>query len=279
VTTAYFEASGITKSYGRAGRTNCVLDSVTLQIERGEFVAVVGFSGAGKTTLVSILAGLSRPEKGSVRLEGRAMTEPSPERAVVFQTYALLPWLTAFENVHLAVDQVFLQYDDEKKRQHTDRYLAMVGLSAARDKKPAQLSGGMRQRVALARALAVEPAILLMDEPLGALDALTRATLQDELARIHHKSGATVVMVTNDVDEAVLLADRIVPLSAGPAATLGPSFQVDIERPRDRRAMNHDPAFKQIRKQVLEFLMASSAARRPPRVGSSPQRQLSLVPT
>jgi nitrate/nitrite transport system ATP-binding protein len=145
----------------------------------------------------------------------------------------------------------------------------MVGLSAARDKRPAQLSGGMRQRVALARAHAVEPAILLMDEPLSALDALTRATLQDELARIHKKSGATMVMVTNDVDEAVLLADRIVPLSAGPGATLGPSFQVDIERPRDRRAVNHIPAFKEVRKQVLEFLMASSAAKRSPRVSSA----------
>jgi len=154
----------------------------------------------------------------------------------------------------------------------------MVGLSAAHDKRPAQLSGGMRQRVALARGLAVEPAILIMDEPLGALDALTRATLQDELSRIHRKSGATMVMVTNDVDEAVLLADRIVPLSAGPGATSGPSFHVDIERPRDRRTINHDPAFKEIRKQVLEFLMASSAARRPARK-DVPLSHLSLVPT
>ena len=226
------------------GEQRRVLDSLTLQIEKGEFVSVVGFSGSGKTTLVSILAGLLSPDQGSVTLDGRRMTEPSHERAVVFQTYALLPWLTAFENVYLAVDQVFAKYSQEQKRQHTERYLAMVGLSAAHDKRPAQLSGGMRQRVALARGLAVEPAILIMDEPLGALDALTRATLQDELSRIHRKSGATMVMVTNDVDEAVLLADRIVPLSAGPGATSGPSFHVDIERPRDRRAMNHDPAIQ-----------------------------------
>ena len=275
---AYFEARDIRKSYRRNGRTTCVLEAVTLQIERGEFVAVVGFSGCGKTTLVSILAGLTAAEAGSVILDGRAMTEPSPERAVVFQTYALLPWLTAFENIYLAVDQVFTTFDRKQKHEHTDKYLAMVGLSAARDRKPAQLSGGMRQRVALARALAVEPAILLMDEPLSALDALTRAALQQEFARIHQRSGATMVMVTNDVDEAVLLADRIVPLTAGPEATLGPSFHVDIERPRDRRAINHHPAFKEVRKQVLEFLIASSAARRPSRLPPSTSR-LSLVPT
>ena len=275
---AYFEARDISMSYRQSGRTTRVLASLTLQIERGEFVAVVGFSGSGKTTLVSILAGLLEPEAGCVILDGRRMTEPSPERAVVFQTYALLPWLTAFENIYLAVDQVFTTFDPTQKQEHTDKYMAMVGLSAARDKKPAQLSGGMRQRVALARALAVEPAILLMDEPLSALDALTRATLQQEVARIHQRSGATMVMVTNDVDEAVLLADRIVPLSAGPEATLGPSFYVDIERPRDRRAINHHHGFKEVRRQVLEFLISSSAARRPLQRHLS-NSQLSLVPT
>jgi nitrate/nitrite transport system ATP-binding protein len=275
---AYFEARDISKSYRRKGRTTRVLESLTLPIERGEFVAVVGFSGSGKTTLISILAGLLVPEAGCVLLDGRRMSEPSPERAVVFQSYALLPWLTAFENIYLAVDQVFTTFNRIQKHEHTDKYMAMVGLSAARDKRPAQLSGGMRQRVALARALAVEPAILLMDEPLSALDALTRAALQQELARIHQRSGATMVMVTNDVDEAVLLADRIVPLSAGPPATFGPSFQVDIERPRDRRAINHHPAFKEVRQQVLEFLISSSAMRRPTqrRRSTSP---LSLVPT
>jgi nitrate/nitrite transport system ATP-binding protein len=275
---AYFEAADIDKSYGQ-GETAChVLESLTLRIEPGEFVSVIGFSGAGKTTLVSILAGLLRPDRGSVMVDGRPVTGPSPERAVVFQTYALLPWLTAFENVYLGVDQVFSDWKRSRKRIQTERYMAMVGLSAANDKKPAQLSGGMRQRVALARALAVEPAILLMDEPLSALDALTRATLQSELARIHRQSKATMVLVTNDVDEAVLLADRIVPLGAGPRATLGPSFQVDIERPRDRRAVNHDPAFKAIRKQVVEFLMSSAAERRsrpPARAGV----ELDLVPT
>jgi nitrate/nitrite transport system ATP-binding protein len=259
---AYFEANGICKSYGRNESATHVLESVDLCIERGEFVSVVGFSGAGKTTLVSILAGLLAPDRGAVVLEGRPAAGPSPKRAVVFQTYALLPWLTVFENVYLGVDAVFSNRSAEEKRAHVEKYVAMVGLSAARDKKPAQLSGGMRQRVAVARALALEPAILLMDEPLGALDALTRASLQDELARIHRQSGATMVLVTNDVDEAVLLADRIVPLGAGPRASLGPSFPVEIERPRDRRAMNHDPAYKLVRKQVIEFLMASSAERR-----------------
>jgi nitrate/nitrite transport system ATP-binding protein len=275
---AYFEATDVSKSYGRNGDATHVLESLTLKIELGEFVSVVGFSGAGKTTLVSILAGLLRPDQGSVVLEGRPVTGPSPERAVVFQTYALLPWLTTFQNVYLGVDQVFSALKPSQRKLHTERYIAMVGLSAARDKKPAQLSGGMRQRVALARALAVEPAILLMDEPLGALDALTRASLQDELARIHRQSGATMVLVTNDVDEAMLLADRIVPLSAGPRATLGPSFQVDIERPRDRRAINRDPTFKQVRKQVIEFLMSSSAARRSRRVVAG-AREMALVLT
>jgi nitrate/nitrite transport system ATP-binding protein len=259
---AYFEANDIGKSYGRGENATHVLESATLQIERGEFVAVVGFSGAGKSTLVSILAGLLAPDRGTVVLEGQPVSGPSPKRAVVFQTYALLPWLTVFENVHLGVDEVFSGWTFEQKRAHAEKYVAMVGLSAARDKRPAELSGGMRQRVAVARALALEPAILLMDEPLSALDALTRASLQDELARIHRQSGATMVLVTNDVDEGALLADRIVPLSAGPRASLGPSFAVDIERPRDRRAVNHDPAYKLVRKQVIEFLMASSAERR-----------------
>jgi nitrate/nitrite transport system ATP-binding protein len=271
---AYFEAHDVAKSYGRAARTS-VLESLTLGIEKGEFVSVVGFSGAGKTTLVSILAGLLLPDRGTVTLDGRPVTEPSPELAVVFQTYALLPWLTAFENVHLGVDELYRDWTPERKKLHTARYLAMVGLSAARDKKPAQLSGGMRQRVALARALALEPRVLLMDEPLSALDALTRATLQDELARIHRQSGATMVLVTNDVDEAVLLADRIVPLSAGPAATFGPSFAIDIERPRDRKSINHDPAFKTVRKQVIDFLMSSSAARRKER---APAASMEPVP-
>jgi nitrate/nitrite transport system ATP-binding protein len=271
---AYFEAKGIGKSYGQNGTATHVLDSVDLSIERGEFVSVVGFSGSGKTTLVSILAGLLEPDRGSVLLEGRPAAGPSPKRAVVFQTYALLPWLTVFENVHLGVDEVFSSSSAEKRRAHTEKYVAMVGLAAAKDKKPAQLSGGMRQRVALARALALEPAILLMDEPLGALDALTRATLQDELARIHRQSGATMVLVTNDVDEAVLLADRIVPLGAGPRASLGPSFPVQIDRPRDRRAMNHDPAYKLVRKQVIEFLMSSSAERRARKSAMSPARAL-----
>jgi len=181
---------------------------------------------------------------------------------LVFQNYSLLPWLTAFDNVALAVDQVFSSWAADKRQAHVERFIGMVGLDHARDRKPAQLSGGMRQRVALARALAADPEVLLMDEPLSALDALTRANLQDALERIVRTSGKTIVLVTNDVDEAILLADRIIPLSAGPRATLGPEFAIAIPRPRERRSLNHEPEFRHVRTAVIEYLLST---RRPPR--------------
>jgi nitrate/nitrite transport system ATP-binding protein len=255
---AFLEARHISKSYtGQRSRTD-VLGQIDLSVEKGEFVAIVGYSGAGKSTLLSILAGLLKPDTGEVRLDGRVATAPGPERGVVFQNYSLLPWLTAYQNVYLAVDQVFGSWTADQKRQHAERYLQMVNLTPARNKLPSQLSGGMRQRVAVARALATDPAVLLMDEPLGALDALTRATLQDEIERICRESQKTVVMVTNDVDEGLLLADRIVPMSAGPKATLGPSFEVATARPRDRKALNHDPHFKRVRANVIRYLLGSS---------------------
>jgi nitrate/nitrite transport system ATP-binding protein len=237
------------------------LNDINLSIERGEFVAIVGYSGSGKTTLISMIAGLQKPDHGTVRLNDLDITEPGPDRGVVFQNYSLLPWLTVFENIALAVEQVFPNYSAEKKRQHVEKYIAMVNLTAARDKLPRQLSGGMRQRVSVARALAMDPQILLLDEPLSALDALTRSTLQDEIERIWEADKKTVVLITNDVDEALLLADRIIPLSPGPGATLGESVTVTLARPRERKALNHDPEFKRLRALVTNQLLGYGARR------------------
>jgi nitrate/nitrite transport system ATP-binding protein len=260
---AFLEVRGVSKGFeARGGRTE-VLRHIHLQIEKGEFVAIVGYSGAGKTTLISMLAGLTPPDAGEITLGGRPVTGPGPDRGVVFQNYSLLPWLTVYGNVALAVDQAFAAWPAEKRRAHVEKHIAMVNLTPALHKRPGELSGGMRQRVSLARALAMDPEVLLMDEPLSALDALTRATLQDEIERIWERDQKTVVMITNDVDEGILLADRIVPLSAGPGATLGPSLAVDLARPRNRKALNHDPRFKEIRGQVIEYLLGPAGRRRP----------------
>ena len=247
------ELNSVSKSFSGG----CVLKDVTLRIAKGEFVAIVGFSGAGKTTLISLIAGLLKPDTGTVMLDGRPVNGPGPDRGLVFQNYSLLPWLTVFENISLAVDEVFREWNVAKRREHVERYIEMVHLSPARDKRPAELSGGMRQRVSVARALAMDPQILLLDEPLSALDALTRATLQDEISRIRDETQKTVVLITNDPDEGIYLADRIIPLTAGPGATLGPSFTVDLPRPRDRKAINHDAHFKQLRRDVTGFLLSS----------------------
>lgn len=252
---AFLELKGVKKGYGPAGSRSEVLGGIDLTIEKGEFVVIVGFSGAGKTTLMSILAGLLAPDSGSVLLNGKGITEPGRERAVIFQNYSLLPWMTVYENVALGVDEVYSDWTRERRRAHVDKYVSMVKLSAASHKKPGELSGGMRQRVAVARALAMDPEILLMDEPLGALDALTRATLQDEIERIWEEDRKTVVLITNDVDEGLLLGDRIIPMTPGPSAVLGPSFTVDIPRPRDRKSLNHDARFKQLRNGVIDFLL------------------------
>ena len=250
---SFLELTNVSKSFGGTQ----VLKDVNLNISKGEFVAIVGFSGAGKTTLVSLLAGLLKPDDGSVKFDGSEVTGPGPDRGIVFQNYSLLPWLTVFENVKLAVDQVFPEKSEAERVTHTEEFVTMVNLAAARDKKPGELSGGMRQRVSVARALAMTPKILLCDEPLSALDALTRANLQDEIARIRALHNQTIVLITNDPDEGIYLADRIIPLTAGPGATLGPSFTVDIPHPRDRKAINHDPHFKQLRRDVIEFMLNS----------------------
>ena len=259
---AFVELSGVCKSYGSGESRSEVLRDVDLRIEEGEFVAVVGFSGSGKTTLVSLIAGLVTPDAGSVRLGGAPISGPGPDRGVVFQNYSLLPWLSVRGNVLLAVDKVHARRPRAERLAIADRYIDLVGLGRARDKRPAELSGGMKQRVAVARGLATDPRMLLLDEPLSALDALTRATLQDEVERIWRRDRKTVLLITNDVDEAILLADRIVPLRPGPGATLGPSFPVPLARPRDRAAINHDPEFKKIRNEVTKYLLQVGGARR-----------------
>jgi nitrate/nitrite transport system ATP-binding protein len=232
-----------------------VLSGVNLQIEEGEFVAIVGFSGSGKTTLISTIAGLTRPDSGEILLKGRPVTQAGPDRGVVFQSYSLMPWLSVFGNVALAVDAVFPRLPAAERRAKTLEYIGMVGLTHAVDRKPAELSGGMRQRVAVARALAMNPEILLLDEPLSALDALTRSRLQDEIESIWRQHRKTVILVTNDVDEALLLADRIIPLLPGPRATLGREFRVNFARPRDRTTINHSEEYQHLRAQITEYLL------------------------
>ncbi|MDX2020295.1 MAG: ABC transporter ATP-binding protein [Deltaproteobacteria bacterium] len=278
---ACLELRGVAKSYGTGDSATHVLRNINLKVEQGEFVAIVGYSGAGKTTLMSLLAGLLTPDRGEIVLNGKPMVGPGPDRGVVFQNYSLLPWLTAYDNIMLAVNQVFKSWSAEQKRAHVDKFLSMVKLTAAAKKRPHELSGGMRQRVSVARALASNPEILLLDEPLGALDALTRATLQDEIEKIWRENRTTAVLITNDVDEGILLADRIIPLSAGPAATLGPEVRVDIPRPRDRRAITHDPAFRSIRNTVIGYLLGPGARKKPgkmdPAIVLSPQTEEALA--
>jgi len=265
------EISGLTKSYGEgAGRTE-VLSNINLKVDDGEFIAIVGFSGSGKTTLISLMAGLIKPEEGGVIFKGTEIDGPGPERGVVFQSYSLMPWMTVAGNVGLAVDSVFRKKSRAERAAIVDKYIDMVGLSHARDRKPAELSGGMRQRVAVARALAMQPEVLLLDEPLSALDALTRAKLQDEFADICQKEKKTIILITNDVDEAILLADRIIPLKPGPNATLGPDFRVDIARPRDRADMNSDEDFIRLRGEITSYLMEVGAER-----GSETERDIQL---
>jgi len=246
---------GVRKGFGRGASRSEVLHDIDLEIAPGEFVAIVGFSGSGKTTLVNLLAGLSSADAGEVLKDGKPIREPGPDRGVVFQSYSLMPWLSVRDNVALAVDRVAADKSAQERAERVKHYVKLVGLSPAIDKKPAQLSGGMRQRVAVARALATDPDMLLLDEPLSALDALTRAQLQDEIVRIWEEDRKTVLLITNDVDEALMLADRVIPLEVGPRAKLGPSFIVDLPRPRDRKAMNHDPRYQQLRGEITKELL------------------------
>jgi nitrate/nitrite transport system ATP-binding protein len=250
------ELSGVSKSFGRAHERNTVLRDIHLTIEEGDFVSIIGYSGSGKSTLINLIAGLLKPDTGTARMDGEIIRGPGPERGIVFQNYSLLPWLTVTENVRLAVDQIFPDLSEKQRADRTAEYVDMVKLTPASHKYPKELSGGMRQRVSVARTLAANPRILLLDEPLSALDALTRATLQDEIADIWQRNRTTVIWITNDPDEALLVADRVIPLLPGSdGATLGRDILVPMERPRDRREVIKIPEFKDLKIQLVTTLL------------------------
>ena len=251
---------GVTKSYsGKSGNVTQVLGGIDFDVEEGEFIAILGFSGAGKTTLISSIAGLVEPDGGEILLKGKAIDGPGKDRGLVFQSYSLFPWLSVEKNVAMAVDAVHKDRSSSQRKALVKQKVELVGLGHAMDRKPAQLSGGMRQRVAVARALAMEPEILLLDEPLSALDALTRAKLQDEIERIRAEEKRTIILVTNDVDEALLLADRVAVLTPAPSATIGKVWNVDFARPRDREAVNDDAQFQALRRQIVSYLGSLNA--------------------
>ena len=253
------ELRGVSKSYGSRLEHTVVLSDVNLSIEAGEFVAIVGYSGTGKTTLMSLLAGLRAPDSGQVLMEGAPISGPHPQRGLVFQNYSLLPWLSVLDNVLFAVRQVFPKWSYAQHCAQAKKYISMVNLTAAMGKRPSELSGGMRQRVSLARTLATQPKVLLLDEPLSALDALTRGTLQTEILSICEQERCTVCLITNDVAEAVLMADRVIPLlpSAHAGATLGAGTHVPFGRPRIASTVCAQPLFKQIKRQTIERLMSA----------------------
>ena len=252
---AYLKLDHIDKHFDRGGIRAEVLKGINLTIGKGEFVSIIGHSGCGKSTLLNLIAGLTPVSKGAVLLENREVNDPGPERAVVFQNHSLLPWLTVYENVNLAVSKVFKNTKTRaEKREWVMTNLDLVQMSHAKDKRPSEISGGMKQRVGIARALAMEPKILLLDEPFGALDALTRAHLQDAVMEIHARLGNTMVMITHDVDEAVLLSDRIVMMTNGPAASIGEVLEVPIARPRNRIELASDRTYLKCRETVLKFL-------------------------
>ena len=259
---AYLEIRGVSKSYRRnasgasaVSARLAVLSDINLVIDENEFVCIVGRSGSGKTTLISLIAGLLEPDRGEILLEGKPIDGPGPDRGVVFQNYSLLPWMTVFENVYLAVDAVGPNLAKAEKRERTEHYVRLVNLSAAMKKVPRELSGGMRQRVAVARGLAMDPKVLLLDEPFSALDALTRGTLQEELGRIWMATRKTVVMITNDIDEAILLADAIYTLTSGPGASLGPAVRVDAPHPRSRAQLAGAPDYQRVRRETVSLLV------------------------
>ena len=256
----YIHIQGVEQTFRTPKGQFPALRQIDLKVRKGDFVTLIGHSGCGKSTLLNLIAGLTTPTAGVLLCAGKEIAGPGPERAMVFQNHSLLPWLTCFDNVYLGVERVFGGTDSKAQlRARTGQALELVGLAHAAGKRPGEISGGMKQRVGIARALAMEPKVLLMDEPFGALDALTRARLQDELLEIVAKTRATVVMVTHDVDEAVLLADRIVMMTNGPAATIGEVLHVDLPRPRSRVALADDPQYQHYRKAVIDFLYTRQA--------------------
>lgn len=252
------QLTNVSKSFGRVHERSTILRDVDLTVEEGDFVSIIGYSGSGKSTLINLVSGLLKPDTGTAKMDGQIITGPGPERGIVFQNYSLLPWLTVTENVRLAVDQLFPNLSENERADYAASYIDMVKLTPAAGKLPRELSGGMRQRVSVARTLAANPRILLLDEPLSALDALTRATLQDEIAEIWQKNMTTVIWITNDPDEALLVADRVIPLLPGrEGATLGAEILVDYARPRDRRELIKSVGFKDLKLQLVNTLLGA----------------------
>jgi bicarbonate transport system ATP-binding protein len=251
---AFLTIEGVSKVYPTPKGPYTVLEGVDLTVAAGEFICVIGHSGCGKSTLLNMVSGFAQPTDGSVRLRGKPITKPGPDRMVVFQNYALLPWLTVFENVYLAVDSVYPQKSVPEKRAIVRDHLALVGLTEAAEKKPPQISGGMKQRVSIARALAIRPELLILDEPFGALDAITKEELQEELLKIWNDHRCTVLMITHDIDEALFLADRLVMMTNGPAAKIGEVMTIPFPRPRDRARIMEDPEYYDLRNYALDFL-------------------------
>lgn len=253
--THYLSVEQVEMTFNTKGASTNVLKDINLGVKRGEYISIIGHSGCGKSTLLNIIAGLNESTSGAVILDGKEVNAPGPERSVVFQNHSLLPWLTVYENVSLAVNKTFARSKSKAERHEwVLKNLDMVGMSHALNKRPAEISGGMKQRVGIARALSMEPKVLLLDEPFGALDALTRAHLQEEVMRIQDELGNTVIMITHDVDEAVLLSDRIVMLTNGPSARIGEILDIDLPRPRNRIELADNPNYNHYRQEVLRFL-------------------------
>ncbi len=252
---AFLELKNVSKSYGVGAEKTEILKDINLSVEEGEFICIIGFSGMGKTTLINLIEGLIFPDAGEVLLDGEKITGPGPDRSIVFQNYSLLPWLNVKKNVGMAVREVFPKWSRQKVNEHTEDYVGKVNLTPALEKRPAELSGGMRQRVSVARALSLAPKVMLLDEPLSALDALTRSNLQDEITKIWGEDKKTVVMITNSVDEGLILADRIIPLTLGPGATLGPEYKVNIPRPRDKNELDHNAEYKRLRTEITKYMI------------------------
>lgn len=251
---AFLEISGVSKVFPTPKGVFVALEDVFLKINKGEFVCLLGHSGCGKSTLLNMVAGLSKASQGGVILEGKEVDTPGPDRMIVFQNYSLLPWLSAFDNVHLAVQAAMPDTPEPERTKITQKYIDMVGLGSNAQKRPKELSGGMKQRVSIARALAIRPKVLLLDEPFGALDALTREEMQEEVLKIWEADRTTVLMITHEIDEAILMADKIVMMTNGPAAKIGEIFDVHFPRPRSRTEIMEDPAYYILRNKILEFL-------------------------
>ncbi|WP_435531296.1 ABC transporter ATP-binding protein [Ramlibacter albus] len=277
---AYLTLSRVDMTFGEGAAANPVLKGIDLDVQRGEFISLIGHSGCGKSTVLNIVAGLLKATSGGVILDGREVNEPGPDRAVVFQNHSLLPWLTVYQNVELAVDKIFRETKSKAERKEWILHnLDMVHMDHALHRLPSEISGGMKQRVGIARALAMEPKVLLLDEPFGALDALTRAHLQDEVIRIQAELGNTVLMITHDVDEAVLLSDRVVMMTNGPAAEVGQIMDVPLERPRNRIALAEDPVYNHCRQEILSFLYEKQRKVEPisPARKAAPKRETALT--